>query len=92
MGFVIQPLAMVMLLQEADLGSVCMEEKEANGHADQCTLYGVKGNQSIVVQGHSVCACVCVCGARSCICIWLRGKMEDVNVWIEIDTFHIAHK
>lgn len=60
MGFVIQLLAMVMLLQEADLGSVCMEEKEANRHADQRTLYDVKGNQSIVVQGQSVFACVCV--------------------------------
>lgn len=89
MGFVIQLLAIVKLLQEADLGRMCMEEKEVNRHADQRTLDGVKGNQSITVQGQ--CVCMCVCGARSCVCIRLRGKM-DVNVWIEMDPLHIAHK
>lgn len=83
MGLVIQLLAMVMPLREADLGSVCMEGKEARRHADQRTRDGVKGNQSIVAQA----LCVCVRGARACVrvarvlilCIRLRGKM-DVNV------------
>lgn len=34
--------------------------------------------------------CVCLCCARSCISIWLRGKM-NVDVWIEIKSLYIAH-
>lgn len=57
------------------LGNVCMEEKEANRHADQRILFGLKGNQSIVAQGQCFCACVCAAHAHAfafgCVGRWM---------------------